>query len=49
MSDERGTLSPDGSIRLGLSGVEMRLSHWVMSPRFTHVPSGFVLNDLDGA
>lgn len=41
-------LSPDGVFRVEFQEFEMRMSHWVCTPRVTHVPSGRVVLDLWG-
>jgi hypothetical protein len=49
MSMDDSYESPDGLFRVDLAMFEMRMSHWVMNPRVTHVPSGQVLLDLWGS
>ncbi|MBW2254580.1 MAG: hypothetical protein JRI25_08290, partial [Deltaproteobacteria bacterium] len=41
--------SPDGTLLVEYAGHSMRMSHWVFTPRVTHVPTSEVLFDLWGA
>ncbi len=46
--NERLFESPDGVFRVEFQAFEMRMSHWVETPRVIHAPTGRVLIDLWG-